>query len=529
MQGALILTVGSLVSRAFGLVYRIVLPWLMGGGLQAQTGMGLFGMAYPVYTIILSISAAGVPLAISKMVSERYAAGDRTSILRILKLSLLLLAGIGLLAGLLLFLAAPFLASNIMKDPRAALSIGAIAPAVFFVSLMSAYRGFFQGLQDMIPHASSQVIEQTVRVATMFLFAYLLLPYGVEYAAAGATFGAVTGAVGGLVYLILIYRRRSESLLDHLPPGLPDGAEQASTRRILRTILQLAIPISLSSMILPLMNLIDAAVVPSRLHAAGVEDATALFGVLTGFAMPFVVLPTVFTAALSMSLVPSISEAYALRKQELVELRTRAGIRAAVLSGLPASAGLIVLSTALPTLLYDTPSAGPPLAILAAGLVFISVQQTTSGILQGLGFPNLPMRNLLIGTLLKLVLTWNLTALPEWNIKGAALATSCGFLAACLLNVWEVSRRVNLNRVLSTFSKPLLSVGIMAGAAYWVLDFVSSQAGLLLGILFSVAAGVVVYAVLLWLLRAIEQEELDMILPKRFRSGVSRRYSLKGR
>lgn len=496
------------------MVYRLVLPWLMGSGEQAQTGMGLFGMAYPVYTIILSISAAGVPLAISKMVSERQAAGDRTSIRKILRASLLLLTGIGLTAGTLLFIAAPYLAKYVMKDARAALSIGAIAPAVFFVSIMSAYRGFFQGFQDMVPYASSQVIEQIVRVLTMFVFAYLLLPVGIEYAAAGATFGATTGAIGGLIYLLYTYRRRASELLGVIPADAVVTEDRLTTRQILRKILQLAIPISLSSMILPLMNVIDAVVVPLRLHAAGfaTNEATSLFGILTGFAMPFVVLPTVFTAALSMSLVPSISEAYAKRQLGWVQARARAGIRAAVFIGLPASAGLIILSKALPSLFYDTPSAGVPLAVLAAGLVFVSVQQTTSGVLQGMGLPMLPMKNLLFGIFVKLVITWTLTASPSWNIMGAALGTSTGFAVASFLNVWQVHRRVRLERFASIFMKPLLSTAIMAVCTYLVYRQ-TVMYGLLPSIAVSVVTGVVTYALLLVMTKAIEKEEMAMVLP----------------
>src|SRR5579875_3788342 len=196
LRGALILVAGSLASRGLGAVYRFILPSLMGGGEQAAYGMGLFGMAYPIYTGILDLSAVGVPLAISKRVAENVARGQHGAATRVFRVAFGILAVVGLVfSGLLALVAKPY-ARYVTLDPNAAISILAIAPAIFFASLEIGYRGFFQGMQHMAPQSVSQVVEQLVRILTMFALAVLLLPHGIEYAAAGASFGAVTGAVG---------------------------------------------------------------------------------------------------------------------------------------------------------------------------------------------------------------------------------------------------------------------------------------------------------------------------------------------
>ena len=197
LKGAFILAAAGLVVKVLGAVYRIPLARLI-----KDEGMGLYQMAYPIYLILLSISTAGIPTAISKMVSEDVAIGRFKNAHRIFKVSMIVLTIIGLGLTVLLGFGANWLAVKIYKNPKAFYSILSISPAIFFVSIMSCFRGFFQGLQDMTPSAVSQIVEQIGRVIAVFILAYMLLPYGVEYAAAGAAFGPVAGSVMGLIVLI---------------------------------------------------------------------------------------------------------------------------------------------------------------------------------------------------------------------------------------------------------------------------------------------------------------------------------------
>jgi len=506
LGGALILALAGLISRVLGAIYRIPLSRLIG-----DEGIGLFQMAYPIYTIILVFSTAGVPVALSKLLSEKLAVQDRQGASRVFSLSMWILGLFGFFFSLV-FLAGADLASRAMGNPKAYYSMVAIAPAVFVVSIMSGYRGFFQGIQQMRPTAVSQIVEQIVRVMTMFLLAYWFLPWGVEYAAAGATFGAVTGALAGLAYLYVVYIRTLPAYYQ-LPDGGSSAKEKAS--QVLNRVLYLSIPISLAGVVLPVMQLVDAVLVPGRLQQLGFSqaEATALFGQLTGMALPVVALPTIITDALAVSLVPVISEALALNNLAQVRARAATSIRVTMLITLPAVVGMYLLATQLSDLLYGTPEAGIPLATLSAGALFLSLQRTTSGILQGLGETNIPVKNLVFGAVWKLGLTWVLTGSAVWGIKGAALATVIGFLLASSLNLLAVLTRLGpILHLVDMVVKPTISVVVMAlsvKGAY--LYFLAKTASSHLATLAAVMIGALVYFLVLLIIGGLTVADFELL------------------
>ena len=200
LKGALILSAAGAISKILGAIYRIPLARLIGA-----EGIGLYQMAYPIYTTILALATAGVPVAISILIARKETQGFPGESRRILRVSLLLLAVFGLLLTLLVMASAKFLALHVLQDGRAYYAIVAVAPAIFLAGLMSVFRGYFQGQQTMLPTAVSQVVEQKFRVTAVLFLAYLLFPRGLEFAAAGATFGAVVGGLGGLLVLLWFY------------------------------------------------------------------------------------------------------------------------------------------------------------------------------------------------------------------------------------------------------------------------------------------------------------------------------------
>lgn len=513
LEGALILALGSLTSRVLGAVYRFILPWIMGGGEAGAEGMGLFQMAYPIYQIALALSSVGVPLAVSKLISEKVALGDGRGALKVFRTAFIFLGAIGFFLSVVMFWGAGFYAERVIQVPQAALTIAAMAPAVFFVSIMSAYRGFFQGLQNMTPHAVSQVVEQVIRIATMFILAAFLLGRGLEFAAAGANFGAVTGAVAGLLYLGWTFFRRRKVLHELEATRGPSRYESSS--RVIGRIVELAVPISLAAIVMPLMNQVDAALVPIRLQAAGysVQEATVLYGDLSAYAGVFINLPAVLTGALAVSLVPSVSEALALRDRASIVFRSRAALRLTFIIALPAMVGLYLLARQLPDMFWGRPQAGGPLAFLSAVALFFPVQQVSSGVLQGLGLPAIPMRNLFVGAALKLGVTWYLTALPLWGAKGAALGTVVGFLVASSLNLASLQQRVgSVFELGDTIMKPVISVVVMGltvkGAYAWAF---SSLGSVRWATSITVLVGVLVYSLTILVVGGIKKRDFEMI------------------
>jgi len=513
VRGAAVLAAAGFSSRLIGAFFRVVLAMLI-----ADEGVGLFQMAYPVYGALLAVSTAGIPLAISKLVSESLARGNYASAYRIFRVALFMLAVSGFVFSVGLYLGAPLFAYYVARDPRAALPLTSISPAIFFVTVMSAYRGFFQGQQQMMPTAVSQIIEQIARVAVALLLVVLLLPQGLEQAAAGASFGAVAGAFFGLACLLLIWRGRRREFLQQCGRGRDDSV---STLDMMRKVIALALPITVGSLVMPLISLVDLSVVPQQLHQAGFDTAraTALYGQLTGMATPLVHIPTIITVALAASLVPAMSEALALQKRRLVQERAYLAVKITLLLGLPAAAGLYLLAGRITVLLFGNAEAGAVLALMAGSVIFLTLYQTTAGILQGLGRTAEPVVNLLGGALVKLVLTWVLTAQPAWHIQGAAVATVAGFAVAALLNLRKVVVFTGLPlRPADTLLKP--GFATLGMSAVLPLSLGWLEAGITgagigraseLATLLSVVVGVVVYAALLLLLGVVRRSDLEMV------------------
>ncbi len=506
-QGALILTIAGLLSRVIGAISRIPLTRLIG-----SEGIGLFEMAYPVYGLMLVMSTAGIPVAISKLVAEKVAEGDRNGVQKVFRLALAILSISGFVFSLLLWFKARYLAENVLGDPRSYYSILAIAPAVFLVSVMSAFRGFFQGLQVMTPTAVSQVTEQMMRAVTMVGLAVVLLPLGLPRAAAGAAFGATTGAVLGLVVLIIIYGRNKGKLLQTIPQRCQNSDSRGA---LARRIVTLSVPITLGFLAKPMMHLINAVIVPCRLQAAGfsVAMSTALYGQLTGMALVLIEFPTIFTTSLASSLVPAISEAQAKHNVTLIGDRVQQALRLTLFLGLPSFVGLYTLAPQICEFLFGVREAGIPLRYLSIAVLFTCLGETTGGILNGLGKTILPAKNLLIGVAINVVISYWLTALPEYGIKGAAMGTAIGFSIAALLNLWYVIRYTGkIPQLTHILIKPGIAVvGMQIGVTKCYSWLFAQSASNTLSTLGSVMAGMLIYGVVLLILGGISKQDLQLI------------------
>lgn len=501
VKGTFVLTLGLGITRLLSF-YRFVLPRVFG-----EEGLGIFYRAYPVFSLAVVLATAGIPVAVSKLVAERLAKDDGRGALRVFRLSTLLLAALGLTFSVLLYYAAPL----ITNEPRAIPSIKAIAPALFFVAVMSAFRGLFQGAQRMAPTAYSFIVEQIVRVGTMIALALALLPLGIEYSVAGAAFGAVTGSLAGLAFLAAAYWRADD--LRALGEAGP-AARGESVSHLLRQILALAIPVSLAGVVLPVMQLIDQFVVPAQLIAGGVsaQEANALYGALSGEAVTLSFLPAnIFTLAVAIAIMPAVSESAALGDMRSVRARYSGGLRIASLLTIPSMVGIYVLAGDLCDLIFDNPAAGPITATLAAGLLFVALQQVTSSVLQGLGRTDLPVINLSFGLAAKLALTWTLT--PVFGVGGAAMGSVACFVVASLLNMVVVTRRVGLpDDLAGIVLRPAVAAALMAFAARGTLSWVAaSGAHRYLGTIAAVGAGIVVYGVALLAVGGLRLHDLELV------------------
>ncbi len=515
VKGAAILAVAGIGVRFVGAAMRILLAAIIG-----DEGIGLYQMAYPVYSSLLAISTAGIPVAVSKLVSENIALRDFREAARVFRIAMVILSLTGLVIALLLFFGAEIMAERIVKEPRAVYPIMAIAPAIFFVTIMSAIRGFFQGQQKMIPTAASQVVEQVGRVAVSLALALWLLPVGLEFAAAGAAAGAVGGGILGLFLLVILYFRERPNFQRAMK--CQRGHNPALYSQIVKRIFALAIPITFGSLIMPLSTMIDLAVVPRQLQAAGftAERATALYGQLTGMASSVIYFPNVVTLALSMSLVPAISEAYVLRQSSLIRSRTALAVKLTMLFCLPAAVGLFILAEPITLLLFKNAEAGYPLAVSSWSVIPLCLYVSTTGIIQGLGRTVIPVLNMVYGGLVKTVLAWYLTAVPALHVGGAAFASVAGMGVAAVLNLYYVARYTGWRfKIGELLLLPGLAAAVMAAAVYLAGGMAARFAGPYLSpsmtngvaTLSAIFIGIVVYGLGLLVTGGLRGDELALV------------------
>jgi len=507
--GAIILGIAGLLIKILGAAFRIPL-----GNIIGDDGMGYYQTAYPIYNLFLVIATAGIPTAISRMVSERIALDKHWEAHRVFTTSFKLLLGIGVVLSSAMLFGSQCIA-DLVKEPGAVWCMRATAPALLFCPLMASFRGYFQGRQNMSPTASSQVIEQVFRVAIGLTLAILLVPKGLNFAAAGANFGASAGGIFGCIGIVLIYMKYKPSIDKELA-GCEKTYEQ-SQKSILRDILIIAVPITIGAAVMPIINTIDTVIVKSRLISIGYDSdiARGLYGQLTGMAGPLINFPQVLTQAVSMSLVPVIASAYKRKEMDFMRSNIALGLRYALIISTPCAFGMMFLSRPIMLLLYPMQresalSAAGCLAIYSVGVIFLASLQTLTGILQGIGKQFIPVKNLCIGSGVKIVLTYILTGIPAINVQGAAIGTVAAYLTAALLNLRAVKKYTDAGiDVNLTLVKPVISslvMGAMALAAQKLLYLVLGNA---VSTVAGVGVGVVVYLFMILKTGTLSVEELS--------------------
>ncbi len=470
LKGTMILTIAGFVVKVIGSLNWIFVSRILGG-----EGIGLYQMAFPIYFFAMTVSQAGVPVAISIITAERVALKDIFGAKRVFHISMAFMLISGLVFSILTYLAAGWLIDyQFVRDARAYKAIVVLSPTVFFVTLLAASRGYLQGWQRMTPTAVSQIVEQIFRVITMILFAYLLLPWGLDYAAAGASLGALAGAVTGLIVLVYFHWKLDRDIERDYGEVKPNpDVPQEKTWKIVKRIFQLSLPVSAASLMLPVVSNLDLMIVPQRLEVAGysVNEATELFGYLTGMAVPLVNLSCLITASMAMSIVPVISEARALKNKAKVYATTSMSVRISNIVCFPAFVVVFVLATPISSLIYNAPGAGPAVMISAFSIVLLGLHQVSTAILQGLGHPTIPMVNMILAAAAKVILNWNLTAIPALGIMGSAWATAADMGVAAIINLFFIWKFIGYKMELGQLLKTMFAAGIMAIAVKFFYDW----------------------------------------------------------
>lgn len=509
VQGAAILGIAGLIVKVIGAAFRIPLANTIG-----LIGTSYYDTAYPYYSWLLVISSSGLPTAISKMVSERVTLGDYRGAHRVFTTAMQILCCIGLLTSILMFFGSDYIARLHML-PEAAYCFKALAPALFFVALMCAYRGYMQGMQQMVPTAISQVVEQVGKLAVGLTLAFMLLDAGPEYAAMGALIGVTVSELLALIYVMLSYRRRWPKIRARLERSVRREAEPVAGRLI-----AIALPITIGASISPLASVVDSALIIRILLKLGYakETAQTAFSLMRTNVATLTNMPGVLTMALAMSLVPAISAFSAKRDHAGVQDTARLGLKLALIIGLPCAVGLFVLASPILSMLYPNLTEGElTLAVdlmhtSSIGVIFLSLVQSMTGVIQGMGKPNVPVFNLFIGFVLKVASLLALMNIPQINIQGAAVSTVVCYAFAGIADTIYVIRRAKLRLgLVDVLLKPVLSSGVMGFVVFMIYSFMQEMEHQVLPTLAAVAVGVFAYGVMAIYFRFFTREELAYI------------------
>lgn len=515
MVGAAILTVSTLAVKILGLLFSMFLANFID-----TESMAYFYTAYDIFSVFLMLSTAGLPIAVSRMVGTAYAQGRKKEADRVFFVAFWLFFGIGLLGCLAMFFGADWISSTVMSTPGAAPAVMALSPTMFFISVMSALRGYFQGRSNMTPTAVSQTIEAVTKVIVgVGLAIYILQRYDShDWAAVGAIIGVSFSAFLGTLYLALYKLRQNRK---DRAAAQPQDDVSASSKELFLNLLKFAIPITLGSCFLSFLDMTDSAILMHRLQtAAGFSEVEANFlkGLL-GHARKFFDLPGAFVIPISTSLLPVLSGAAASNDQRSVNHISSVSLRVTFLISVPASVGMCLFAEPICALLLPgNPEAAagtaPLLSLLSVAIAFNCTLYTTNAILQALGHPSIPVVNMAVGGLVKITLSYVLNGIPEINVMGSAISTIVSYFLIMVLNFIFIRRFLPTvsGIVLPTVSIVLASgiMGAFSYAAYAVLKlFLPIRAAVLPAIVLAV----LVYAAGVVLLHAVNYDDVAM-LPK---------------
>ncbi len=568
--GAAILAVGIMVVKVIGMFYKIPLLNIIG-----EQGSADFGNAYNIYAVLLTISTAGLPVAVSKLVSEANATGRQNQVRRVFRLSLALFLTLGVLSFLIMSFGSAQLA-GLMNDDQAAPGIRALAPAVICVGCLSAFRGYAQGHGNMTPTAVSQIIEALCKLVVGLGLAYWLVKAGADqsHAAAGAITGVTVGTIVALAYMLLNY------LMGRSQEGLSKDTPDSNST-IVKNLLMIAVPITISSSMVGIVTVIDSSLVQGQLQRAllentdcwalykdfmsfdklesalkawqatlpegttismsllsdqlagegtktaialhdALEDASrTLYGNYNG-ALNIYNLPTSLMAAITAAVIPAVSGTLARRDRKGAARVAGSALRISALLAFPMGVGLYVLGEPIMALIFPSLTsqlAGPLLSTLGLATVFVCMMLVCNSILQAYGFVNLPVIIMLAGGVIKIVLNYNVVVLPQVGIYGAPLGNIFCFALCLILDLIVMARVIpGRPKYIPLFAKPAAAAAVM-GLGAWAVHgllaklLAANRLGNAVATLAAIVVAVAIYGVLVIVLRAITKEDLSL-MPK---------------
>lgn len=512
MQGVMALMFSQVLIKLIGLVYKWYLTNREGFG---DEGNAIYSAGFSIYALLLTISSTGVPNAVARLVSQHIAKNDYRGAHRIFKIAFGVFAVIGLIGTLLMFFGANYIANVWLAIPEAELTLVALSPAIFFVAIISVFRGYFSGRDNLKATANSQTIEQIFKtIFTVLVVEIVAICSGVNtnLMAAGANLATTLATVGSFFYLYLYYKARREDLSKDIVSS--KNYETKSIWKTVKNILSVSVPMSLSAILTSINRNIDSTTVKRGLQSFLTEgEALKQYGILSGKVDTLTSLPLSFNIAFATALVPAITKAKTTGDMKTATKRVSFSLLVTMLIGLPCMVGMMIFAQPILNLLFpNAPEGAFILQISSLAIIFTVLEQTVNGALQGLGKIMTPTIALLIGVSLKFILNLVLVPISAIGAAGAAFATAICHAVAFFIGFNVLRANMKLDLTFSKFiTKPVIAttfMGICSYAVYLILTSINIGK---LATIIAILVAVLIYGLAVIRLRIFTKEELLMI------------------
>lgn len=516
MKNVLILMFAQISVKLLGLIYRLVITNAEGFG---NTGLGYYSTGYQIYSLLLALSSIGIPSVVSKMVSERIAIGDNKGAQRIFKISMTFFVSLGLVFSLLLFFAAEPIATLVFNVPDVKYVMQVLAPAIVFVAASAVFRGYFAGQNDMKPTSASQILEQFFNCVLSITFVYALIGKEPYIMAAGGNLSSTLAIIITFMYLILYYKRRKIRV----------SKKQISPERnktngqLLKAILAMSIPITISSVISVVNPIIDSSTVSRCIQTAFASIITGGKEALEAYAMnmtgilakmdTLVGLPVAINVAFSTALTPAIAAAIAKKDYKTASKRLSFSLFSSLIIVLPCAAGFIALAQPILNLIYPTASDGANILMLySISMIFIALSQTINGGLYGLNKTKTPAIALAVGALIKFILNIVLISNPNMGIIGAGISSIVCQVVAFTICFTSLRKSIRLNlKLKNNIVKPIIAAVTMGVFVYFINAGLSKVINGNIATIISILCGALIYVAMILLTKSLKKEDILMI------------------
>jgi stage V sporulation protein B len=512
-KGFATLTVAGVLNKFLALAYVPIQTAIVG-----DIGNGVIAQGYKIYVFIYALSTAGIPVAISKLISEQESLGNYKGAKKILKVSSVFILSISIFLGLFMAFSSKFL-SSMLGQEDARLMLIVLSPALLFTAISSVFRGYFQGKLNMIPTAISQVLEQLLNSILTIVFIAMFIKYGIDKAAAGYSLATTIAAIGAASFLVFLYirnRKKEKELINS-----QENSKDISYKSIIKRIMTYVLPAILGIVAINANDLIDLMLV-KRMMAGGFtnENATTLYGIFTAKYQRIINLPLSIGASLATAMVPAISAADAVKDYFQLKRKSTEGFKVIGIMMIPAAVGLSILARPVISLVFFDMNPGGE-DIMRAGswvVIFMSFVYVEAGILNGINKPHIQPINLLIGMGIKFLCVYFLASIPAINVKASIIGTISGFFIAILLNYYFVRKYAEIKiNFIKLLYKPVISSLFMGVIVYFSFDLLNNTLKTLINqdilrndvsLIITVIVGVISYLFMMSITKGINSNDI---------------------